>query len=166
MLLHLGFFLLCQVICVIKREQWSNTHTGWMTIIDSILGTQPYILFKWVELLQKCRGWNDTTYLELHSDQFVIKPFIFGSWLLLQRDICSTTWSIFDSQCRIKELKLSSQTLPPFTPFFWENWHRLLLSLQSSLSTNILGTKLPWHWVNPCSFKLCSQGKKTDLEFR
>lgn len=94
------------------------------------------------------------------------RPFIFGSWLLLQRDICSATWSIFDSQCGIKELKLSSQTLPSFTPFFGENWHRLLLSPQSSLSTNILGTKLPWHWVNPCSFKLCSQGKKTDLEFR
>lgn len=93
------------------------------------------------------------------------QAFIFGSWLLLQRDICSATCSIFDSQCGIKELKLSSQTLLSFTPFFGENWHRLLLSPQSSLSTNILGTKLPWHWVNPCSFKLCSQGKKTDLEF-
>lgn len=47
-----------------------------------------------------------------------------------------------------------------------ENWHRLLLPPQSSLSPIIPGTKLPWHWVNPGLFQFCFWGRKTDKEFR
>lgn len=66
-------------------------------------------------------------------------------------------------------VKISPQTLPfSFydSLFLWENWHHLMLSLQSSLSPIIPGTKLPWHWVNPCLFQFCFQGKKTDKKFR
>lgn len=50
--------------------------------------------------------------------------------------------------------------------FLGENWHHLLLSPQSSLSPIIPGTKLPWHWVNPCLFQFSFRGEKTDKEFR